>query len=68
MLTKIIKSGLHGKTIKLLIDKYNETKARVTVNGVLFDCIVDRIEQNKRGAKQPTFVQKYFGRPVYVFR
>ena len=40
---KLIKSDLHGKVIKVLRILYSQTKARATINGVLYDWIGDEI-------------------------
>ena len=56
---KIIKSGLHGNVVKLLINMYNKTKARVKINGVLYHFIKDFIGMNQGGPISPNLFRKF---------
>ena len=56
---KIVKSGLNGNAIKLLNDMYKKTRARVKVNGVLYDWIVDEVGMNQGGPNSPNLFRKF---------
>lgn len=56
---KLIKSGLHGKVINLLRSLYNQTKARVKINGLLYDWIFDEVGVNQGGPNSPRLFNKF---------
>ena len=56
---KIIKSGLHGKVIKVLRSMYNKTRARMKINGVLYDWIKDQVGMNQGGPNSPNLFRKF---------
>jgi hypothetical protein len=56
---KLLKSGLHGKAIKLLYNMYCKTKACVKINGILYDWIFDKIGMNQGGPNSPLLFRKF---------
>ena len=59
LFTKIVKSGLHGNAIKLLINMYNKARAKVKINGVLYQWIKDYIGMNQGGPVSPNLFRKF---------
>jgi hypothetical protein len=56
---KLIKSGLHGKVVKVLRSMYKQTKARAKINGVLYNWIHDYVGMNQGGPNSPHLFRKF---------
>jgi hypothetical protein len=55
---KIIKSGIHGRTINVLIDMYTKTKSAVKINGKVQGWIHDHFGTNQGGPMSPNMFRE----------
>jgi exonuclease III len=56
---KLIKSGLHGKVITTLKSMYDQTQAKIKINGLLYEWIFDEVGVNQGGPNSPRLFKKF---------